>query len=104
MEPIFITWFGQEVPKNASKSISIGGVGQCGLHLKIFDAKLIEEDLQLNLGTIAVLHVGWVNGVSSDMVLHAFEVAAAVCAKGRIHGASPTFNGFFDSFHRWASW
>ena len=106
MEPewrMFITWFGQEVTKNASKRISIGDIGQRGLHLKIFGAKLIEECLELNVGTIAVLHVGWVNGVSSDMGLHAFEVAAAVRAKGRIHRVSTTFD-FFDAFHRWASW
>jgi len=52
MEPewrMFITWFGQEVTKNASKRISIGDIGQRRLHLKIFGAKLIEECLELTL-------------------------------------------------------
>ena len=79
MELRFITSSRQAVMNNSSKKISIGDIGQCRLHLKIFHAKLIEEHLQVDIDTIAVLHVGWMNEVIYDMALHASEAAAAVC-------------------------
>jgi hypothetical protein len=97
MELRFITSSRQAVMKISSKKISIGDIGQCRL-LKIFHAKLVEEHLQVDIGTIAVLHVGWMNEVISDMGLHASEAAAAVHMAGFIHGESPAF-GWHDAFH-----